>query len=276
MSEIWMFTAPFKCKDANGMPYNLKFLAEMYRMYDGKRYQIGIERGRNGYRHVQGRIEISADTNWSRSILERVGKRKIKRVERGSHFFDRCARSGVHCTKTEQWSDYEGKEGYYVTSEDNTLIKTQRFGELTHDQKEVLKLLESNNDREITVWYDDVGGVGKSWLTGALWERRKAHQVRMTGSAEGIIKDVCSKMSKDRRPIVIVDIPRSGKWTKQIYEAIEVIKDGLIDDPRYSANAINIKGVKVLVMCNSMPKLDKLSKDRWIFYNAPAGATNTT
>lgn len=269
MSEIWMFTAPFKCKDANGMPYNLKFLAEMYRMYDGKRYQIGIERGRNGYRHVQGRIEISADTSWSRSILERVGKRKIKRVERGSHFFDRCARSGVHCTKTEQWSDYEGKEGYYITSDDNTLIKKQRFGELTHDQKEVLKLLESNNDREITVWYDEHGGVGKSWLTGALWERKKAHQVRMTSSAEGIIKDVCSKMQKERRPIVIVDIPRSGKWTKQVYEAIEVIKDGLIDDPRYTSNALNIKGVKILVMCNTKPKLDKLSEDRWIFFNAP-------
>lgn len=267
MSEIWMFTAPFK----EGI---LKDLKNAWREYDGKQYQIGIEKGRNGYRHVQGRIKISADTSWNRTVLERVGRRKTKRVEKGSHFFDRCARSGIHCTKTEQWCDYEGKEGYFISSDDNDEIRSQRFGDLTHDQKEILKLLESNNDREITVWFDQEGGVGKSWLTGALWERRKAHQVRMTTSAEGIIKDVCSKMTKDRRPIVIVDIPRSGKWTKQIYEAIEVIKDGLIDDPRYSANAINIKGVKVLVMCNSMPKLDKLSKDRWIFYNAPVGATN--
>lgn len=86
----------------------------------------------------------------------------------------------------------------------------------------------------------------------------------MIGSAESMIKDVASKMSKDRRPIVVIDVPRATKWNSQLYEAIEVIKDGLIDDPRYSSNALNIKGVKVLVMCNTKPKLDKLSEDRWV------------
>lgn len=267
MSEIWMFTAPAKIG-------SIKSICEMYRAFDGKRYQIGLERGRNGYRHIQGRIEISADTGWTRTVLKRVGKRKIEKTERGSHFFDRCARSGIHCTKTEQWCEYEGKEGYFITNNDTKEIRMQRFGKLTEEQKQVLRLLESNNDREITIWYDETGKVGKSWLTGHLWERHKAHQVRMIGSAEGMIKDVCSKMDKERRPIVIIDIPRSGKWTPAVYEAIEVIKDGLIDDPRYSAHAMNIKGTQVLVMCNTKPKLDRLSKDRWIFYNAPAGATN--
>lgn len=263
MTEIWMFTAPYK----KGI---LKELTKCWKEYDGKKYIIGIEQGRTGYKHIQGRIKISANTDYE--LVERIRKGKVSR-RKGSKMFDRLSGLGYHVEKTEQWGDYESKDGYFISSDDTEEIRAQRFGDFTDEQKEVLRLLESNNDREVTVWYDETGGVGKSWLTGALWERHKAHQVRMTTSAEGIIKDVCSKMDKERRPIVIVDIPRSGKWTPQIYEAIEVIKDGLIDDPRYSSTAINIKGVKVLVMCNTKPKLDKLSKDRWKFYNAPVGAT---
>lgn len=258
MTEIWMFTAPYK-------PGILKDLAQAWRDYDGKKYQIGIEKGRKGYRHIQGRVKISADTSWSRTVLERVGRKKTKRVEKGSHFFDRCARSGIHCTKTEQWSDYEGKEGYYISSDDSDDIRLQRFGRMNYEQEDVLELLRKTNDREVVVWYDRKGNVGKTWLTGHLWEKHKAHHIRLTGtSAESMVKDTASKMDKERRPIVIIDIPRATKWNDQIYEAIEVIKDGLIDDPRYSATAINIKGVKVLVMCNTRPDKKKLSKDRWI------------
>lgn len=258
-----MFTAPFK-------KGNLKELAKVWRDYDGKRYAIGIEQGRMGYRHVQGRIEVSANTTYE--IVERIGKRKT-RTRKGSRLFDRLSACGMHCEKSDQWTDYESKDGYFILSQDTVEVRAQRFGTPTFEQEAVLSVLESNNDREVTVWYDKDGNIGKSWLTGHLWERHKAHYVRMIGSAESMIKDVCSKMSKERRPIVIIDIPRATKWNNELYQAIEVIKDGLIDDPRYSANSINIRGTKVLVMCNTKPKLDKLSEDRWIFFSAPVGAT---
>lgn len=258
MSEIWMFTAPAKSGILND-------LAKAWRDYDGKRYQIGLEKGRNGYLHIQGRVQLSADTSWTKVIRERVGKRKIERKQSGSHFFDRCSVRGIHVQKSEQWCEYESKDGYYITSDDTQETRLERFGNPTHQQKRVLNVLESNNDREVTVWYDEDGNIGKSWLTGHLWERHKAHYVRMVGSSESMIKDVASKMSKERRPIVVIDVPRATKWNNQLYEAIEVIKDGLIDDPRYTSKALNIKGVKVLVMTNTKPKLDKLSKDRWVF-----------
>ena len=267
MSEIWMFTAPFNKKEHIGI---LKELKNAWSEFDGKKYVIGYEKGRNGYRHIQGRIQISANTDYK--IVERIGKHKT-RTRNGSRMFDKLSGCGIHCEKTEQWTDYESKDGYFISSDDTMEVRAQRFGTHTEDQKAVLRLLESNNDREVTVWYDQTGNVGKSWLTGHLWERHKAHYIRMTGSAESMIKDTCSKMSKERRPIVIIDIPRATKWNNDLYQAIEVIKDGLIDDPRYSSNAINIRGTKVLIMCNTKPKLDKLSEDRWIFYNAPVGAT---
>lgn len=265
-----MLTAPFNKKEHIGI---LKEMARLWRLFDGKKYIIGLERGRGGYRHIQGRIEVSGDTSVEHITFDDRGNQQKKR---SSHIFDRLSPLGIHVEKGERWASYEGKDGYYISSEDTREIRAQRFGKPTHEQEYVLQLLESNNDREVTVWYDQTGNVGKSWLTGHLWESHKAHYIRMVGSAESMVKDVCSKMSGERRPIVVIDIPRATKWNNEIYQAIEVIKDGLIDDPRYSANAMNIRGVKVLVMCNTLPKLDKLSKDRWIFYNAPVGATNAT
>ena len=247
-----MFTAPAK----KGI---LEEITDIYRDFDGKRYQLGLEKGRSGYRHIQGRIEISK-TEYT--VYNPVTEESIKT----DYFFETCKKKGIHCEKSENWCDYEGKDGYYITSDDNEEIRLQRFGKLTLEQEWMLCKLQETTDREIMVWHDPKGNNGKSWLAGALWERHKAHQVRMVSSAEAIVKDVCSKMDKEKRPIVIIDIPRSGKWTQQVYEAIEVIKDGLIDDPRYSAKTMNIKGTKVMVMCNTKPKLDKLSKDRWKIY----------
>lgn len=260
MSEIWMFTAPFK----SGI---LKEVAKAWREYDGKRYIIGIEQGRNGYKHVQGRIKISASTDYE--IVERIGKRKLKR-RKSSRMFDRLSGAGLHCEKTEQWGDYESKDGYYITSEDNILIRTQRFGELTPEQKAVLELADGTNDREVVVWYDEEGGHGKSWLCKALNERKLGYYIDKENSAQGMVKDLESATRNgERRPYVMIDIPRSSKWENKDYIAIEKIKDGLVTDPRYGYHINNLSGIKVIVMCNTKPKLDKLSKDRWVFFNAP-------
>lgn len=243
---------------------SLKFLSEFYETYDGKRYTVGIEKGRRGTKHAQIRIEFSGNPE-----IEFIGfdEKKVK----VDHFFEACRMNKAHCEKSENWSDYEGKDGFYITNNDTSEVRNQRFGKPTQLQQAVLNVLRNNNDRQVTVWYDAKGNSGKSWLTGHLWEKSQAHYVRLVGSAESMIKDVASKMTKQRRPIVVIDIPRAKEWNDEIYEAIEVIKDGLIDDPRYQANALNIRGTKVLVMTNRNPRLTKLSEDRWI----KVGITNS-
>lgn len=100
-----------------------------------------------------------------------------------------------------------------------------------------------------------------------LWETGQAHYIRNKTSADRIIADLCSKMEKERRPYVLIDIPRAAKVTDGLIEALESIKDGLLDDDRYSGTTINVRGVKVLVMTNNkIENLSKLSRDR-IFVN---------
>ncbi|APG55809.1 rep protein [Macaca mulatta feces associated virus 5] len=114
------------------------------------------------------------------------------------------------------------------------------------------------------MWYDKVGNCGKSWFTGALWERGLAY-VTAESKDDAVIKDIASDfLDHGYRPFVIIDLPRTAQWSNELYLAIERIKDGLIKDPRYNSRTVNIRGVKVLVCCNSLPKLDKLSKDRWV------------
>lgn len=223
-----------------------KWLA-FFQYYDIHKWVIAREEGRGGYKHWQVRFQTTAfdsDEGWE----------ELKDWFKKGHFEK----------ASDSW-DYERKGGHFLTSDDTPDTLSERFRPLRDAQKRVLEALDRNNDREITVWVTSHGNAGKSWLCGALWERGLAHIVQPQNTAKGLIQDCASEfIEHGRRPYVIIDIPRTWKWTTEIYCAIESIKDGLIKDTRYGSRTINIRGVKVLVMSNTLPTLDKLSNDRWV------------
>nr|WCR62193.1 MAG: replication associated protein [Smacoviridae sp.] len=225
----------------------------MTEMNDCKKWVIGKEVGKNGYEHWQVRIETSNDGffDWVKQHIPTA------HIEKAEHGVDE--------------SVYERKEGKYWGYSDRTEVLVQRFGRLRKPQEAIIEALESTNDREVVIWYDEGGNVGKSWLTGALWERGLAYYCPPTvDTVKGMVQWVAScYMDGGFRPYIIIDIPRSWKWSEQLYVAIESIKDGLVYDTRYHSRMINIRGVKVLVLTNTLPKLDKLSKDRWRIVELP-------
>lgn len=240
MAQAWMITAP---RDK----VKKRELEIMIEKNDCKKWVIGRERGKGGYEHWQIRVESSNEEffEWCRAYIPSA------HVEQAEHGVDECL--------------YEQKEGKHVSYADRPQTLQQRYGKLTDVQKRVVKALQGTNDREVMVWYDQQGKVGKSWLCGALWERGLAYYTPPTvDTVKGMIQWVAScYTSGGYRPYIIIDIPRSWKWSTQLYTAIESIKDGLVYDTRYRAQLTNIRGVKVLVLTNTLPKLDKLSNDRW-------------
>lgn len=167
--------------------------------------------------------------------------------------------------KSEKWTDYERKEGHFWTSEDTWDVSKQRFAPFRENQERLIQAVRRTNDREIVVWYNPSGNIGKSWLLGAMWERGIAHFVAGEQSIGRMIQDVAAEyINNGFRELVVLDIPRSWKWDDDLYTALERIKDGLIKDTRYSPHPINIRGVKVLVCCNTAPNVKKLSADRLI------------
>lgn len=240
MVQAWIITAP-------RAHVSKRAIHIMIDTNDCKKWIVAKEKGKNGYEHWQIRIE-SSNTGFFEWCKMYIPTAHVEKAERGV-----------------DESRYETKEGQYVLYTDRVEILKQRFGKMRPNQIRALEALESTNDREVLVWYDEGGNVGKSWLTGALWERGLAYYVPPTvDSVKAMVQWVAScYQSGGWRPYVIIDIPRSWKWSEQLYVAIESIKDGLVYDTRYHAQCINIRGVKVLVLTNTKPKLDKLSQDRW-------------
>lgn len=206
-------------------------------------WTIGYEVGRDGYRHIHVRLN-------ARCTEEELRK----------------SFPGVH-TETGSTEDdwYERKDGHFVSSKDTVDVRRCRFGTLRRNQKEVLELLDRQTDRQVLIWFDSTGGVGKSFFTRWLIERGAAYYVPPTvDNVKQIIQWVCSGYKGQK--YIVIDIPRSAKWTESLYTGIEAIKDGIVYDTRYAAKLRDIWGVKILVLTNTMPRLDALSKDRWVIY----------
>lgn len=215
---------------------------EMIEQWDIHKWVYAVEKGKHGYKHVQGRFQTS------KSFEE------IKKQLPGAHIEE----------ASDTW-EYERKGGRYLTSEDTPEIIKVRFGKPRRVQIYAERVLQSTNDREVMVWIDEQGNCGKTWFTIHLWETGKACYVPPTlGTPKEIIQWVHSAYNHE--PYIIIDIPRSWKWNEALYTAIETVKDGLVYDPRYTARMRNIRGVKVMCVTNTCPKLDKLSADRWILF----------
>lgn len=168
----------------------------------------------------------------------------------------------AHIEFTENWCDYERKEGNFVCSDDNAEILRIRFSPLLRSQREILEMARSQGDRQIDVYLDKRGNHGKSFLSIHLWEQGKALLVpRYCGTAREISNFICSSYAGQE--YIIIDIPRSARIKPELYEAIEEIKDGVVSDPRYSGKTRNVRGAKLLIFTNTPLDEKKLSHDRW-------------
>lgn len=229
---IWMMTLP-----RTGA--NKKLLKLFIEEKDIHKWVIGYETGRSGYKHFQVRLA------WGGNFDELQEWFSDAHIEQGE----------------DEWY-YETKSGRFVSSDDTVDVRRCRFGRLRDNQKRVIDRLQLQSDRGVTVWLDRHGNIGKSFLTRWLIERRMAYYVPPTiDNAKQIIQYVCA--GYQNQPIIVVDIPRSAKWNNSLYTAIEAIKDGVIYDTRYTAKMRDIWGAKILVLTNSEPQLDGLSRDRW-------------
>ena len=234
---IYMITMPW-CAASKKM---IKMYLDRNDIHD---WTIGYEVGRDGYRHIHVRLN-------ARSTFSEL----------------QCAFRDCHIEEASTGDDwYERKDGHYISSQDTVDVRKCRFGRLRPNQQRVLQLLDKQSDRGILVWFDHTGGIGKSYFTRWLVERGRAYYVPPTvNDVKQIIQYVCAGYKG--QPYIVVDIPRSAQWTQSLYCGLESIKDGIVYDTRYTAKLRDIWGCKILVLTNSLPKLDALSKDRWTICN---------
>lgn len=237
MTTDFMFTSP-RCK------FFVNRFWQMVDDLDVHKWVIGYEVGKDGYRHLQGRIRLSKG--------ESEGFIAIKDYLPLAHI-EKCS---------DTWT-YERKSGRFLASDDTPEIRAVRFGKMTKLQEFWMYYVRSSNDREIVAVVDEIGNHGKSWLVNHLYETNQAFYCPPTiDTVKGLIQWIASGYNGEG--IIAIDIPRTWKWSEQLYVAIESIKDGLVYDTRYTSKLRNIRGCKVVVFTNSEPNVGKLSQDRWI------------
>lgn len=243
MVKKYILTIPHK-----GDRCETQRICRMIQENDCKKWTIGFEVGRNGYRHFQ-----------------------IRLVTSNRNFFEWCEINfpTAHVEEaTEESDNYERKTGNFISSEDTPAIRQVRFGILRENQKKILRQIhedqekDENGIRRVSVFLDPKGCHGKTFLSVYLYERGRALVVpRASTTAEKLSAYICSAYNGEE--YIIIDIPRSRKITSELYEAIEEIKDGLVFDHRYSGRCRDIRGVKLIIFTNTQLDTKMLSADRW-------------
>lgn len=263
MSETYMITRPRS--DTRESCQEVKILQFMIDN-DVHKFIVAKETGLNGYKHWQIRIKI-------RNLTEDEKK--------DFRFFKDNFGEACHVEACSDTWTYEKKDGNYWDEGDFNLSRIERLycrkGELYPWQKAYLDLVKTQDVRQIDVCYDERGNHGKTFLATHLCETGQAHYVPpYCTTIERIVQTVATLYINEWRNFLIIDIPRSYSWSPEICTAIESIKDGQIMETRFHPDPINIRGVKIIIMCNDEPpkykyvgrgknkvKKPTLSEDRW-------------
>lgn len=232
----WMITGPYK----EGVIPQIKKILELL---DIARWVYCVEKGTTEYLHVHLKIKCS----------ENISEARLRKL-----FFP------YHVEKSNESDGYLRKKGYisYESSEDTNEVREVRTGTLYPWQEALVNRVLAQSVRQVTVLYDPDGGIGKTWLSAYLFEKGLALCVPPTlDTVKEMIQYICSLYKNE--DIIILDIPRSLKWSVKLSTAIETIKDGLLYDSRYTGKVKHIRGIKVLVFTNHDPPRKMLSEDRW-------------
>lgn len=125
-----------------------------------------------------------------------------------------------------------------------------------------------NNDipdnRSIYWFYDPNGNMGKTVFIKTILDLNPNDSIFFSG---GKVDDITSQVLLMDNPINIClfNFARSNNG-KISYNAIEQLKDGLVNSPKYKGGFKSFAPPHVFIFANFFPKIKSLSLDRWKIY----------
>lgn len=155
--------------------------------------------------------------------------------------------------------------------EQREFVPYQFRGEAKQWQQMILDSADVRDSRHINVVIDPVGNKGKSWLTGRAI-CMGFPMIPSCGDAKELIATVCDILmsTNNREPkLIILDLPRSlnKKRLHSMFHAVEVIKNGIVYDMRYSYKQWRYHSPQIWVMTNEKIDTSYMSHDRWNIWN---------
>jgi len=250
----WDFTLPFSEQYCSSQALG-KALSEICK--DRSTFQL--ELSINDYKHWQGRIITKKQ--YRPNEIHKIGKDDFLR--------------GIHWSPTSNDNkdnmDYVSKDftrldGPFEVGSFNKVLTWQlnefvKYG-LWHWQQKVYDLCAVKDMRSIHLIYDQKGHCGKSLFCEYLEYCGRAEEVPPFRMMDDIFQWVYSVAG---RQAYIFDMPRGMKKDKlgDFYSGIEIIKNGVAYDKRYTAKKVRFSRPQIFVFTNTLPELSMMSKDRW-------------
>lgn len=162
---------------------------------------------------------------------------------------------------------------FYVMKEDTRIAgpwkdddpyipkQVREIKELRPWQKFIIDDKENWDPRTINLVYDPKGNSGKSILKAWIGSKKIGQTVVYQDNYKDLMRQV---MDKEKRSLYIFDIPRAlTRNERELYGAIESIKDGHAFDDRYTFREEYFDSPNIWVFVNSLPDEKLLSVDRW-------------
>lgn len=245
MSKFYMITCARR-QDPEGAETTKKELRIMYDELDGKRGLFAREVGKSGYAHWQCRVELSGD------LFEWVERNHLP----------------WHCETCQPIWNYERKGGDYWDTAESLESRRIRTGRLRYSQTYLLRSVENQGNRRVTVWVDAKGGFGKThiFIRGVLRGEVLPVPAASIDSKKlgGWVKSAWTTQG-----IIWIDVPRAKRIDVDLWATIEELKN-ITYEWRYRSEWIVTAGVKILVTMNNWltkKEYAQLSNDRWDVHN---------
>lgn len=204
-------------------------------------FAYGLEVGSTGYIHYQCKIWLPLDF-------------------KGVMMTGILAPFHVEPSRAEE-KDYVYKDGCYFDSEMSASVS------LNAVQENLTKfwISEGDNSRSVCCVVDTTGCTGKSWYSMIMEDLKIAVRVPQM-PYEKIAGFLMDQPKYGRYIFDLTKVAGKRKDLDELFSVIEELKNGQISDWRYKGRRWRYKlghPVMVLVLCNTLPKSETLSKDRW-------------
>lgn len=216
-------------------------------------YVFQEEQGENGTPHLQGylhykeAVALSTIKAWNPRLHLEPTRSVVQSV---AYCSDPAKRHGAIWTL-----------GYAVPDQPRLFIIDE--GDLYTWQRDLVASLALPADDRSIIWYQDrLGGSGKTAMARYLLAALGRKCLYLSGGAAKDILYQVVKMKEDPS-VILFNLARTAEG-KVSYQAIETVKDGLVQSGKYEGGFRMFPPPHVIIFANWPPDFTALSHDRWI------------
>lgn len=230
---------------------HLKLLSSIVPIYC-KKYIISKEVGEQGTPHLQGYLELKK-------------KARPKSIFKIDEIHWEKARGNI----MENLS-YCSKENniFLMLGMPRPLKPLACENNLRPWQFDLTKIVEHEpDDRKIYWYWSASGNTGKT--TFARYLHRKYDGILLSGKSSDMKNAIIEyKKTNGYTPeLIIIDLPRGFDKDYLSYNGLEEIKNMFFYSGKYEGGMVDGNQPHLIVFCNELPNIMKMSKDRWVIVN---------